>query len=318
MNSEIQWSRFCEDYEKTAQENRSRVSFFIALQQELKNLAIPLIPLKGLELLLRAYPSMGFRPMADMDFLIRRQDVQKIWTLLEEKGLSRKPDEGLTFISADGRIQMDIVWDIWYLSKSGHEELWKRTVTKDFEGNKIQCLHPEDTLLYLMTYVTAHRGVLAPLFIQDLEIFLEQEGGGISWERFCAKVRRFGTAPAVYHGLRYARAAGLETIPTAAVQLLKPKGFREKIKLHFYENLVTENSQPEVSYKMTWLEYPGLQGKWKLLREKFLPTPFEVELRQGIQSPLAYAVYLIVHPWRALARAFGWKRVKSRLDVKKP
>lgn len=287
--------QFCREREEAASGNRRRLSFFLQTVTELERENIPVLPLKGLDLLIRAYTSPSQRPMADMDLLIRRQDVRKVMRYFESKGFTRKPDEGLTYLSPDKKLNLDILWEFWYLPARGHKSLWNRTVQRLYEGRSIRCLHPEDLLIYHLAYMTAHRGSLSPQLKQDLEFFLETEGGNLDWAAINAAAGRLGIRPAVYHSLRY---AGAEQ----AAQL-QPRGLRENLQARLYSRLVTEKPRLHVSYAFTWLEYPGLRGKFKLLREKLLPSRFEFEIHRGSSRLSDYLCFLVFHPFQILLRA---------------
>ena len=304
LSNQAEWDFFCEDYAEIAQENRLRVSFTLDLIKEFRGLGIDLIPLKGIDLLMRAYPSHGMRPMADIDLLIRAKDISRVRKLFEDRGFTRKPDEGLTYISADRKINLDILWDIWYLpDKKSCDEMWRRAVSETYEGHALQFLHPEDAFLYLVAYVTAHRGVFSQIFVQDLQIFLSRYGNDICWEKLQIRIKHLKLCAPAYHGLTYACTTGLEGIPDDWPAVLKPRTFWGKLETFFYTHCVSEKPQPKVSYLLTWLSYPGIRSKFKLLREKFFPSRFEFELHQGGHSLHQYLIFLVIHPFLIIARS---------------
>lgn len=295
------WDEFCDEFEARLRVNRTRVDYFKTVYLELDSLGIPFIPLKGLDLLIRAYPSLGTREMTDMDILIRPQDIRKVMAYFESKGLTRKPDEGLTYLSADKAINFDIVWDFWYFfSARDRQELWRRLIFVNYEGQNLKLLHPEDHFIYFVTFVTAHRGVFSPVFSKDISLFLEKNSLSMDWEKLAARVQALKLSPYFYHALLYAQENGCALIPNTFRDSLKPKTRVEKRLLQQLEKFVTEKPQPQISYAFTWLGYPGVRGKLKLLREKLLPSPFELEIQRGINSPAGYLKYLLLHPFYLL------------------
>lgn len=304
-NSVPEWDDFCSEFESRVRVNRTRVDYFKSVYRELESLGIPFIPLKGLDLLFRAYPSLGMREMTDMDILIHPRDVRKVMAYFESKGLTRKPDEGLTYLSADKIINFDIVWDFWYFfSARDRRELWKRLISLNYEGQTIKILHPEDHFIYFVTFVTAHRGVLSPVFNKDVCLFLEKNSLSMDWEKLAARVQSLKLSPYFYHALLYAQESGCALIPKTFTDSLKPKTRVEKRLLQQLKKFVTEKPQPQISYDFTWLGYPGVRGKLKLLREKLLPSPFELEIQRGIKSPAGYLKYLLLHPLYLLRQMF--------------
>ncbi len=306
------FENFLADYGNSLQENRRRVSFFLDLAREFQNLHIPVLPLKGMDLLLRAYPSAGMRPMADIDLLIQKKDIRSVMTALEKKGFTRRPDEGLTYLSEDETINLDIIWDFWYFhGPQDIHALWDRTLTTPFEERAVTIIHPEDDFIYLTAYTAAHRGVLSQTFVQDLRFFLENETSGIHWKHLADKIKSLKLQTFCFHGLSYAAGQGLSGIPENFMEALRPASLADKTLLFFLKRLVSEAPQPKVSYFFTWLGYPGIRGKVKVLREKLFPSPFELEIRRGITSRTGYLTYLIFHPFALILRVFfsGFKRL---------
>ena len=255
-----------------------------------------------MDLLLRAYPLYGMRPMEDIDLLIHVEDIPRVKSLLEEKGFKRIPDEGLTYLSPERKLNLDMIWDIWYLQNAS--ALWQRAVDREFEGITIQSLHPEDALFYFVAFVVAHRGVLSSLFAQDLDCFLEREGSQIHWERWIEEVNRLHFRPAFYHGLSYAKERGLQRIPERVLDSLRPVAFHERMLTLFYKMMATEEGRPDISYLHTWFSYPGVRGKMKLLKEKLLPTQLEVTVHYGEKTQSRYALLVMIRPLVLLLKGF--------------
>lgn len=298
------FNHFLNQFEKISKKNHFQLDYLVQITQELAEAKIPVIPLKGASLLIRAYPSAGMRSMADMDLLIQPKDIRKIMNYFEKKGLMREPDEGLTYVNADRSINLDIIWDFWYFKNpKDTASVWEKSVPHSFREMPIPLLHPEDEFIYLTAYATAHRGVLSETLIRDLDAFLEKEALSIDWDRLAETIQSLGLAPFTFHGLCYTAKKGLSKIPESFILKLKPKSSGEKILFFFLEHLVTEAPQPKVSYFFTWLGYPGFRGKLRLLREKFTPTPLELEIQRGISSPSGYWAWIFLHPWIIAARA---------------
>lgn len=310
---------FLADYGTLLKENRLRLSFFLELTQELQNQQIPVLPLKGIDLLIRAYPSAGMRPMADIDLLIQKKDIRKVMSVLETKDFKRRPDEGLTYLNRDQSINLDIIWDFWYFHGSKEiQALWDRAVTLQYENTAVEMLHPEDNFIYLTAYTTAHRGVLSETFIRDLHFFLEKEGSSIDWKRLADKIKSLKLQTFCFHGLSYAAAQDLSEVPEDFMAALRPVSLADKTLLFILKHFVSEAPQPKVSYFFTWLGYPGIGGKLKLLREKLLPSRFELEIRRGIASNSGYLAYLFLHPFNLIFMSLSRSSKKLIKKIKYP
>ena len=286
---------FCDGFVKNVQDNQLKIDFFLDLSEELKKSDVPILPLKGLDLLFRAYPTLGLRTMADIDLLIRKEDILTVKSALEKKGFQRIPDEGLTYLSPDKKINLDIVWDIWYLPDT--TALWKRTVKRIFREKEWVCLHPEDALIYNLVFTVAHRGILTPLFAQDLEFFLEREQAEIDWPRLYKTVLALKFKIPFYRGFSYAQTHGTETLPADWLPRFQPSNSLEEYFARYYELMTQGTGSPKVSYLFTWFSYPGLAGKWKLLKWSLLPSRSDFEMRFGETSRLSYLIHLLFRPF---------------------
>ncbi len=302
-NSIEAFDLFLNQFEKTTKRNHFQLEYLAQLSRELNEAEIPIIPLKGASLLIRAYPSAGMRSMADMDLLIQSKDIRKVMAFFEKKGLIREPDEGLTYVNADRSINLDIIWDFWYFINSKETAgIWKNSIRHPFRGAPIQLLHPEDEFIYLTAYTAAHRGVLSSTFVRDLNVFLEKESRLIDWTRIAQKIQSLKLETFLFHGLSYAIQNGLSKLPEDFLLELTPKSPGRKILFSFLKRLVTEAPQPKVSYFFTWLGYPRFQGKLRLLREKLAPSPLELEIHRGISSKTGYWAWIFLHPWVIAAK----------------
>lgn len=288
-----EWEKFCQDAEKTSRANVSRTAAFLEIRQELEAAGVPVLPLKGLDLLLRCPSSSAVRPMADCDLLIRKRHIPAVMHLFESLGFRRKPDEGLTYLSPDGTQNYDILWDLWYLKDTG--ALWDRAETRLYENSPVLFASPEDALLYMTLYVSAHRGVLSLLLAQDLEQLLAAEPG-FNWETCVQRAVSAKMKIPFLHALAYAAQNGCSRIPEKVLETLRPVSRSERRLAALYRRFVTEEGQPPVSYFFTWLGYPGIAGKLKLLRWKFLPSKWEADIHWGRSSYPVYLFKLLFRP----------------------
>ena len=295
-----QWDALCDGYTHVFYQNERKINFFLGLLAEFRTAGIEAIPLKGMDFLLRAYPFSGLRPMADIDLLIQGEAVSHVRQTLESKGLKRVPDEGLTYVSSDGVITLDIIWDIWYLKDTA--PLWERLVSHHVHGVEVHFLHPEDTLTYFIDFVVTHRGILSPLFAKDLEYFLEREGFRINWTNWIARVKELHFDPAFYYGLSYAKQKDMHGIPVEVTDAFRPVGIWKRGLRFFYRVRATGRGMFPISYLRTWLSYPGLKGKVRLLRQSFFPRKCEVEIRYGKKNWAEYFLWILLHPFSIFVR----------------
>lgn len=281
--------RWLSRYEGIASENQYRLRAYRDILSQGTAQGIEMLPLKGMDLLLRAYPTLGRRPMVDIDLLVRRRDIVPLAAFLRSLGFQERHareslnasflEEALTFDSADRTISLDVIWNFWY--GPDIEPVWRRAVTRRTPLGALQMLHPEDDLLYLVAYVVAHRGYFSDVFIQDLEVFLEKEAGEINWDRWIAQVKSRHLAEAVCHGLSYARSQGVTAIPENVIRALAPRGIGERALAAYYQRAVTAREMPYGRYLFPFVTAPGWKGRIRLLKQAFWPSRRLIELRLG-------------------------------------
>lgn len=284
--------QFLERYGTIALSNQKRIDFFISLVKELNREGIEALPVKGIDLLLRAYPhSLGLRPMSDIDLLIHEKDIPKVRAYFETRDFKRMPEsEALVYYSSDGSIILDIMWNLLCLDDLSF--MWQRPVSEPVDGSAVKFPHAEDTLFHFILYVTAHRGKLSPLFVQDLDFFLERQAGKVDWNRWVQQVIRLGFKVPVHHGLTYAVQKGIKRIPEEILAPLHPSSLPEKYLAWFFKRTVTEEGRPLVSYAFNLLSIPTWKKKMMFVKRRFFPSRQAIDIRYGENSRRPYLWFL--------------------------
>ncbi len=300
-------------YEHIALVNRRRMEALRELFQEFDQKGVEVLPLKGMDLLLRAYRGLGHRSMGDMDLLVKEEDLVKISTLLEKKGFFRQDhrrsfftesfaDEGVDYVSKDYGLDLDISWNVAYLDSP--RSLWERRVLRETPLGPRLFLHPEDALLYLLAHPFTCRGRMRPYFLQDIEILLEKEGVHIDWQRWCQEVERRQLRVLIYYGLKYAREKGLTRILEEVFLSLRPRSAWDRCLVFFYTRMVTEENAPPDSYFLSLLRTPTRRGKLQLLRRAFFPPDRLIQFRRGKVPFWQRVLGGVLRPLRILVRSF--------------
>jgi hypothetical protein len=129
---------------------------------------IQAIPFKGPVLAHAIYQDMALRPFGDLDFLLRRDDIDRALSLLETMrydrpdSLSPKQDQRLRLYSGQYRLPRDDaeIWiePHWALSQFNFAidlddtGLWERATVIDIDGYSARCFAPRDELLVLCVH----------------------------------------------------------------------------------------------------------------------------------------------------------------------
>lgn len=151
---------------------------------------ILIIPIKGLSFTEEYYGRFGFRPLVDIDLLIKEEDLEKGAFLLESLGYKKcllgateeywlKKQCHLEFIKENKN--MPIIAELhWALDFKRYNDevmpdLWKRIQKTTAEGKDFFILSPEDTLLSLALHQRRFGKVFNLKYVCDAGIILERE-----------------------------------------------------------------------------------------------------------------------------------------------
>ncbi len=135
-----------------------------------KEEGIPLLVFKGLPLGVLLYDSPLLRLTGDVDVMVHREDVKRVWQMLKGRGfrpsydLDERQQEALLwkgfahdFNSPDASPAVDLHWDMpRYLCPMNAEKAWMRSVEVNIEGNLYRTFSREDYLLFLGYHPVKH------------------------------------------------------------------------------------------------------------------------------------------------------------------
>ena len=198
---------------------------------------IPVIVLKGAALAQLVYPRVGCRPMGDIDILLKRSDLTKVETLLNQMHFEpfsyqhtrkwyedhhhhlipyRSPDKSLVIelhhhiIPLDDPVQFSI------------QGLWDRAVPFEFENIPCFTLAPEDLLIHLCHHVAAPNYFLGQLrSLCDIAETITYYEGHIDWEQLYERIVAFEVQCHAYYALWLANDCVGAAIPQDVLNRLK-------------------------------------------------------------------------------------------------
>jgi hypothetical protein len=221
------------------------------LQQVLGALSshgIPVVLLKGALLAETLYPTIGMRPMADLDLLVPHDHVPEARSVLE--GLGYAPEPGLITPwgavdqlsrhigmfqkpMADGGATVDLHWHLvhgyWFEKASGisMEEVWDSVQPVTVAGQAALQLAPEHLLIHLCLHqVEKH------LFV-DLKDYLDidliiRSGFLSDWDAFIRQAATWRLRSVCYHALRFTQTLFGTPIPRSVFASLAPGWLRTR------------------------------------------------------------------------------------------
>lgn len=246
-----------------------------AFIRELKSKTIEFAVLKGLYLAFSVYPDAGLRPMADLDLLVRRSDLDKISEILISLGyveLSPAPQReygcDATFYNRD-KGYIDIHWDLCQYERFKKilnitDDFWQRTCEFSLDGTPARTLSIEDHILYISLHHALVHVFKEVNGIYDL--FYLIQGKILDWENIIDKASDYGIRiPLYYSLLRASRITGLK-LPDFVLPRLRPQVFKKAL----IEYLAKQNNT--VSYYlcqslMMGSFYDSLRVLWRLFKK---------------------------------------------------
>lgn len=165
---------------------------------------IPVIVLKGAALAETIYDKPTLRPLADIDVLIRREQVPGALEVLQEAGYAppqAAESEGYTLrfenelaVSSRSRfgLAVDIHWSLidshYYQQALSHDWFWDSSVP--LPGYAARMLGPEAQLLHLSTHFMVHHHGKGILWLYDIVRLLRHHDGALDWNRVFGEAER--------------------------------------------------------------------------------------------------------------------------------
>ncbi|MGA8890144.1 MAG: nucleotidyltransferase family protein [Anaeromyxobacteraceae bacterium] len=170
--------------------------------------------LKGADLAERVYDDVSLRPMADVDLLVRRGDLERASALLRSKGyvggkhvddsgFQEAIDENLHVepVQKPGGPLVELHYAIGIPAQVQGVDMdgvWSRMERARVGGADALVLAPEDLLLHLCIHVALHHGFAARLVqISDVPAVVERMGVRIDREILSSRAREWGVERSV-------------------------------------------------------------------------------------------------------------------------
>lgn len=170
---------------------------------------VPLMVLKGAALHLTLYEKPDHRAMADLDLMIRPEDVDKAFHLLEQLGGLR--GEPLVRDDFFPRFHYEIEYTLGriypvkidlhvrpfrplrYSQIVPVDALWVRAQTVSIGRANILVPSAEEMLVHLAVHAAVH-GFADGKWLADIKQWVETHGGDMDWDRFLATVQQWRLA----------------------------------------------------------------------------------------------------------------------------
>ncbi len=287
---------------------------------KLCELGVEAILLKGAYLAREVYDHLGLRCMSDVDLLVKRQDLEKVESLLLSLGY--KPDNCHRVITKrnhhfayrkKGSITLEVHWKLHWscLKAMDVNDLWSRKMQlSNGDQQKVYAFSPEDLLLHLCLHNALHIQNMKLRMIYDLKVVLQRFASQFDFSVMVERAKKWKIQGSVYVFLRLARdLLGHEINSNFLSELepaLEPADFDEKKYTALLEKLTEERSLDQscvmgASSMLLWSE-KSLRYKWKLLREHLLVSPRVISLKYPASAKSIRVFFYYPLYWAELSR----------------
>ena len=267
---------------------------------------VPIIPLKGIPLAESLYGDPALRVCADLDVLVRPQDLEQSLRLLEASGYKVRggsPDlvrlvarygKDCALMREDGahtyplQVHCGLIWG-GPAERQLLDEIWSDALPLPFHSAPAYALSPDWEFLYLAVHAARH-GLVPFKWLVDLDwIFVR---GGLDWENVQKKAARFGWERPVQRCL--AACADLLETPIPEPFLRTPA--RERISLHASRPGPLQTPQ-ETLFSFRLL--PSLRQRLQFIAIRlWVPTAADCEFLR-LPATLFFLYYLL-RPFRLI------------------
>ena len=291
---------------------------------------VPVVVLKGAALAATLYPSIGLRPMGDVDLLVPRGRLDQAVAAVRALGYARKVPErrpGLarlvTYeVNLDGgehiHLHVELHWSLIGGEESRYRPridwFWEQVETADLPGVQALVLRPIAHLLYSAAHLALFHGEAhSPLrWFYDIHLLVTQEGHRIDWNELILRAQEFRWAPALRAALAGTAARFATPLPAGLLESLI-KGVDSKDQA-----LIQRKTRPQTLWERTRDKLACLswRARLHLLLAIAIPSPSYVRCRY---KPRPAWLWPLCYPcrWLDILReglTTLWKIGKRRIE----
>jgi len=317
------------DYYLNATQNSLIFEELEKLLEAIRNAGFQVIVLKGAVLAEKIYRNLALRPMTDVDLLVKKEDM---WRLYEQlKILGYKPsdisvddiDFSSTYLTtidyrspSSNSPSFHIHWHFVnstipnesYIKNIKIEDIWRDAEKTKIADVETLVMAPHHLLIHLSEHALRVTHSLSKLsLLCDIDEAVNSYKEDLDWERLIKESLKFNLNRMVYPSL-YFTSKFLETrIPEYVLSKLRPE--RLSLGEKIFMNSISKNKRfPGLSYLVHLSMNNGLYKKMKFLGETlFPPAQFMAQRNYIPRSKLSYIHYIrrINEVFSSLFKALG-------------
>lgn len=254
---------------------------------------IPVILLKGIFLSEVVYADPGLRPMADLDLLVRRGDLQSTTKILEELGFQpiRESEEEIEVrfqqhmppYSRNG-VVVEAHWSIAN-PESPHrvdlDGLWQRV--RPIIGMDGLGLSPEDLVLHLSMHVAQHNFRLQLRGLCDLQEVIDFYSPSLDWTAVANRSLDWQAGRAVYLALTFSRDLLKVNIPEDVLKVIHPADFSEEV-YNWAREQIFQTASAQSDNFFILMQKGSVIDRISAFFLSMLPSPLKLSRIHGLEA----------------------------------
>ncbi|MFH1776553.1 MAG: nucleotidyltransferase family protein [Candidatus Omnitrophota bacterium] len=282
-----------EDYVNTTTRNLIILQELNRVLGNFTDKRISVIVLKGAALLENVYQDIGLRNLADIDLLIRKEQLPGIIQTLEQLGYTTPFNwvdykavtnsrylNSIYYVRPKGKISviLHLHWHIINTTVPAYtygdidvERFWQGAEPATIANCRTKVLSPHHLIIHLSEHLLKHSYHPFILFCDLAQAISSYLNNRLDWETLICQSREMGLQRPVYYALYFTRRFLKIDIPEKATQRLKPEHpcFGEKKIM----TLVEENKKfPELKYFFHFVMSETVKDKLKFVQDCIFPS----------------------------------------------
>jgi hypothetical protein len=176
------------------------------------------------------------RPLADLDLLVRRDDLPRAAEVLQGLGYASCDPGSVESTRAachclhfarPGLLPVEVHWTIvkpTLALRVDLDEIWARAGHATVGGTRVGVLSPEDLLLHLCLHACAHHLLHVPARCFLDVACVARCAQGIDWDAVVERAERWGAEKSLFWGLALGRVLFDARVPRETLEALAPAG----------------------------------------------------------------------------------------------
>ena len=229
-----------EHYYLNAVRNDARIAELKAVLRDLAECGIAPVLLKGMALAPSVYGNIALRQMADMDMLVRREDLGVTWAVLSARGylvpaatprywrLQFRNGGELRLVHQRSTALIEVHWWLCAGTWAAQSGLltrcnpWRRVRADTLDDQPVLRLHPHDEVLHIAHHLAVSNqfGSGVGRMLVDLDRLIR--ASSINWPKLLAEARALNVATMLWLALHVVQELLATPIPSIAQQLAPP------------------------------------------------------------------------------------------------